>query len=149
MRRGPARALHVATAFIGIGALTLLLWEPHIEGRNAHATLTEIYFGDPFLAYVYVGSIPFFIATHQAFRLLGLVGSGDGEASDRAARAARLVRNGAGITILFIVVGVAILMFVGEERPPAVFMGVLATLPVLLIGAPATAYERTLRCALD
>jgi len=28
--------------------LALLLWEPHLEGRNAHATTFEIYFKDPF-----------------------------------------------------------------------------------------------------
>lgn len=35
----------------GIGALAFMLWEPHLEGRNAHAGLFEIYFKDPFLAY--------------------------------------------------------------------------------------------------
>jgi len=29
---------------IGIGTLAFMLWEPHIEGRNAQATLFEIYF---------------------------------------------------------------------------------------------------------
>ena len=29
----------------------------------------DIYLRDPFLAYVYVGSIPFFIGLYQAFRL--------------------------------------------------------------------------------
>jgi hypothetical protein len=141
--------LQVVTVFIGIGVLALLLWEPRIEGRNAHSTLREIYFGDPFLAYVYVGSIPFFVAICQAFRLLGRVGSRGTESSERAARAARLIKHCAGVTIGFIVVGVVILMFVGEERPPAVLLGVLATLPVLLFGASAAAYERALRSAVD
>ncbi len=52
----------MGVVFLGIGALGFLLWEPHLEGRNAHATTFEIYFHDPFLAYVYVGSIPFFVA---------------------------------------------------------------------------------------
>jgi hypothetical protein len=52
--------LQVVVVLIGIGALAIMLWEPHIEGRNAHATLFEIYFKDPFLAYAYIGSIPFF-----------------------------------------------------------------------------------------
>src|SRR3970282_1515353 len=51
-----------------------MLWEPHIEGRNAHATLFEIYFKDPFLAYAYIASIAFFTALYQAFKLLGYVG---------------------------------------------------------------------------
>ena len=56
---------------IGIGTLALMLWEPHIEGRNAHAATFEIYFKDPFLAYVYVGSTPFFVALYRAFGLFG------------------------------------------------------------------------------
>src|SRR6266567_836764 len=59
---------------IGIGTLVLLLWEPHIEGRNAHATVFEIYFKDPFLAYAYIASIPFFVALYQTFKLLGYAG---------------------------------------------------------------------------
>lgn len=149
MRRRSAKVLQVVTVVAGVGVLTVLLWEPHIEGRNAHSTLREIYLRDPFLAYVYAGSIPFFVATHQAFRLLGWVGSRETEPSERAARAARLIRTCAGVTIGFIAVGVVILMFVGEERPPAVLLGILTALPVLLVGASAGASERALRGAVD
>jgi hypothetical protein len=44
----PTIFLQAVIVLIGIGALALMLWEPHIEGRNAHATLFEIYFNDPF-----------------------------------------------------------------------------------------------------
>ena len=59
MKRSSTIFLQVVVVLIGIGALAIMLWEPHIEGRNAHATLFEIYFKDPFLAYAYIGSIPF------------------------------------------------------------------------------------------
>lgn len=48
--------LQVVIVLIGIGALALMLWEPHIEGGNVRATLFEIYFKDPFLAYAYTAS---------------------------------------------------------------------------------------------
>jgi hypothetical protein len=51
MKRSAAIVLQGVIVLIGIGALTFLLWEPHIEGRNVHATLFESYFKDPFLAY--------------------------------------------------------------------------------------------------
>ncbi len=63
--------LQAAVVLVGIGALAVLLWEPGIEGVNEHATNFEIYFKDPFLALAYTGSLPFFIALYQAFRLLG------------------------------------------------------------------------------
>ena len=58
MTRGSPAFLQFVIALVGIGALALLLWDPHIEGRNAHATLFEIYFKDPFLACAYIASIP-------------------------------------------------------------------------------------------
>src|SRR5919205_4430778 len=70
----PSTFLQAVIVLIGIGALALMLWEPHLEGRNAHATLFEIYFKDPFLAYAYVASIPFFVALYQAFKVLGYAG---------------------------------------------------------------------------
>src|SRR5882724_4100298 len=71
MRKGSSIFLQVVIVLIGIGSLALLLWEPHIEGRNAHATLFQIYFNDPFLAYAYIASISFFVALAQAFKVLG------------------------------------------------------------------------------
>jgi hypothetical protein len=72
--KGNSIFLQIVIVLIGIGTLALMLWEPHIEGRNMHATLFEIYFKDPFLAYAYISSIPFFTALYQAFRLLGYAG---------------------------------------------------------------------------
>lgn len=63
--------LQGVVAFIGIGVLIFLLWEPHLEGRNVGATLYEIYFHDPFLTYVYITSVAFFIGLYEVFRLLG------------------------------------------------------------------------------
>src|SRR3954468_20876422 len=74
MKRSSTALLQVVIVLIGIGALALLLWEPHIEGRNAHATPFEIYFKDPFLAYAYLASIPFFVVLYQAFKMLGYIG---------------------------------------------------------------------------
>ena len=74
MKRGPILFLRAVLVLIGVGALALLLWEPQIEGRNAHATTFEIYFKDPFLAYVYLASIALFVALYHAFKVLGYVG---------------------------------------------------------------------------
>ncbi|HNT98272.1 MAG TPA: hypothetical protein PKK31_08415, partial [Elusimicrobiales bacterium] len=52
--------LRTVVVLAGIGILAFMLWLPPHEGRAAGATLFEVYFKDPFLAYVYIGSIPFF-----------------------------------------------------------------------------------------
>lgn len=74
MNKSSTVFLQIVIVLIGIGAAALLLWEPQIEGVNANATNFEIYFKDPFLALVYVGSIPFFIALYQAIKVLRYVG---------------------------------------------------------------------------
>ena len=77
MKRISILCLQAAVILVGVGALVFLLGEPHLEGRNVGATAFEIYFKDPFLAYAYLSSIPFFVALFQAFRVLGLVGRGE------------------------------------------------------------------------
>ncbi len=74
MKRSSTIFLQIVIVLIGVAALALLLWEPQVEGVNKDATNFEIYFQDPFLALVYAGSIPFFIALYQAFQVLGYVG---------------------------------------------------------------------------
>lgn len=73
MKTSTSTFFQIILVLIGLAALTFMLWEPHLEGRNAHATTFEVYFHDPFLAYVYVGSIPFFVALYRAFTLFGQV----------------------------------------------------------------------------
>ena len=68
--------LFLKAVLLTIASLTLLglLWFPQIEGRNAlSANRFIIYFNDPFLAYVYLGSLPYFVGIYQAIRLLGLI----------------------------------------------------------------------------
>src|SRR4029078_2326139 len=74
MKRSSTVFLQIVVVLIGIVALALMLWEPHIEGRNKDATLFEIYFKDPFLAYAYIASVPFLVALYQAFKVLGYAG---------------------------------------------------------------------------
>src|SRR5262245_12507252 len=141
--------LQAVTVLVGLGVLALLLFEPHVEGRNATATLVEIYFHDPFLLFVYVGSIPFFIALFQAFKLLGYVGSAEGAFSARSVKATRRIRDYTRVALGFVVVGVVILMFVGDERTVALFLGLVPTLALLTLGASAALFERLLQRAVD
>ena len=149
MKRSSTIFLQVVVVLIGIGALAIMLWEPHIEGRNAHATLFEIYFKDPFLAYAYVGSIPFFAALYQAFKVLGYVRQNK-TFSQATVKALRTIKY-CGITIIgFVAVGV-VFMFFGDkdDRPAGVFMRVLITLGAMIIATAAAVFERILQNAVD
>ena len=141
--------LQVAIVLIGIGTLALLLWEPHLEGRNAHATLVEIYFKDPFLAYAYVGSTPFFFALYRAFGLFGHVRQ-NGAFSQVTVDALRVIKRCA-IAIIGFVAGAVILIIMfgdGEDRPAGVFMCFLVTLAASVIAITAAMFARNLQNAL-
>src|SRR4051812_40135617 len=103
MRKSSTIFLQVVIVALGTGALALLLWEPQIEGVNAHATNFEIYFKDPFLALVYMGSIPFFVALYQAFKVLGYAGA-NRIFSQEAVNALRTIKYCAIAIVGFVVV---------------------------------------------
>ena len=149
MKRSSAAFLQAVIVFVGLGALALLLWEPHLEGRNAHATPFEIYFKDPFLAYAYVASIPFFAALYQAFRLLGYAGQ-DRVFSQPAVNALRTIKFCAVAIIAFVAVGeVIILSQESDDHAGGVFMGVLITFGSVVIAAAAATFQRVLQTAVD
>jgi hypothetical protein len=91
MKRGSTIFLQVVIVLIGIGVLAFMLGMPHLEGRNKNATVFEIYFKDPFLAYAYTGSIAFFVALYQAFKLLGCVARNE-VFSQRSVKALRTIK---------------------------------------------------------
>ena len=149
MRRSSTIFLQIVIVLIGIGILALLLWEPHIEGRNKHATLFEIYFKDSFLAYVYMGSIPLFLALYQAFKVLGYAGQNK-VFSQEAVKSLRIIKFCALAIIGFVALSL-IFMINGDrdDRPAGLFMRVLVTFPCIVVAAAAAMCERVLQNAVD
>ena len=152
MNRSSTIFLQIIIVLIGIGALALLLWEPQIEGVNAHATNFEIYFKDPCLALVYAGSIPFFIALYQAFKVLGYVGQNK-VFSPEVVKALRTIKYCALAIIGFVVVEEIVIMLMNNgdnDNPGApIFIGVLIAFPSIVVAAAAAIFERILQNAVD
>ena len=134
---------------IGVAALALLLWEPHIEGRNAHATLFQIYFNDPFLACAYIASLSFFVALTQAFKVLGYVRQ-DRIFSHASVKAVRTIKFCALALIGFVAAGeFFILLNNSDDRAGGVFMGLLIAFGSSVVAAAAMVFEGILRNAAD
>jgi hypothetical protein len=150
MKRSSTVFLQTVTVFVGIAALTALLWEPHLEGRNAHATNFEIYFKDPFLLLVYAGSIPFFIALYQAFKLLGYARQNK-VFSQAAVKALRTIKYCAIAIIGFVAIEETSIILANnsDDRAGGIFMGVLITLGSIVIATAAATFERILQNAVD
>jgi hypothetical protein len=152
MKRSSTAFLQIVVVLIGLGALALLLWEPHLEGRNAHATPFEIYFKDPFLALVYAGSIPFFIALYQAIRALGYVGRNQ-VFSPEVVKALRIIKYCALAIIGFVVVEELVILLMNDrdsDNPGApIFMGILIIFPSIVVATVAAMFERILQNAVE
>jgi hypothetical protein len=150
MKKSSTIFLQVVVVLIGIGALALLLWEPRIEGRNAHATNFEIYFNDPFLVLVYAGSIPFFVALYQAFKVLGYAGQNK-IFSQAAVKALRTIKYCALTIIGFVLVEEFFIMLNhgNDDAAGGVFMGVLITFGSIVIATAAAVFERILQKAVE
>jgi len=149
MKRSSTVLLQIVIVLISIGALAFMLWEPHIEGRNAHATLFEIYFKDPFLAYAYLASILFFVALYQAFKVLGYIGQNKAF-SQATMKALRNIKFCALGIIGFVAVGELFIMLGNsDDRAGGVFMGILITFGSVVAATAAAMFERILQNAVD
>ena len=141
--------LQIVIVFIGIVAFVLMLWEPHLEGRNAHSTLYEVYFNDPFLAFAYVASIPFYLALYNALKVTGYYRQNN-FVSQAAIKYLRTIKY-CGISMIgFAVVGEIIIMLnESDDRAGGVVMGILIIIVAVVIAVAAAKFERNLQNALD
>ncbi len=149
MKRSSAIFLQLVIVLIGIGALALLLLEPRMEGVNAHATTFQIYF-NPFIALVYAGSIPFFIALYQAIKVLGYAGR-NRVFSPEAVKALRTIKYCALAIIGFVIVEelYIVLTHGSDDAAGGVMMGVCITFGSIVIAAAAAMFERILQSAVE
>jgi hypothetical protein len=151
MKKSSTVFLQVVVILVGLGALALLLWEPHVEGVNANATtLREIYFDDPFLALMYAGSIPFFIAVYQAYKVLGLAGR-NMIFSEGAVKALRTIKYCALAIIGFVILEEIFIManHGNDDAAGAVAMGAFITFGSVVIATASAMFERILKNAVE
>ena len=150
MKRSSTIILQLVVVLIGIGALAFMLWEPTIEGRNARATLFQVYFNDPFLVWAYTASIAFFIGLYQAFTLLGYIRQNK-VFSQPAVKTLRTIRYCGSVLVGLIVAAEAYLFIArpGDDIAGGVFMGLLMIFVSGVIATVAAMFERILQNAVD
>ena len=149
MKFGATVFLRAVLALIAVGALAFLLWEPRAEGVNAHATIFEIYFKDPFVALMYLAAIPFFTGLFHAFSVLGFAGR-DQEFSPQAVKSVRNVKYCAIAIVGFVVVFELIIMsHDSDDRAGGVMMGVFISFAAVVVATAMAVLERALQNALD
>ena len=149
--------LQTILVVLGVGVLLALIAMPQFEGRNVDATLFEIYFNDPFLAYVYLGAIPFFVGMYQAFKILSFVAKNN-TFSHATVKALRTIKYCSFITAgtiiaadVFLVIHARLYPEIGAVDGPegAVMLGLITTFASVVIGTAAAVFERVVQNAVD
>lgn len=147
MKKSLVVFLQVIVVLTGISVFGLMLWAPHLEGRNVGATNFEIYFKDPFLAYVYLASIAFFVALYQAYKVLGYIGQNN-TYSTNSIKALRIIKYCAVALVGFILGGEAyiyITMRGKDDIAGGIAMGLFLMVISIIIGVVAAKFERKLQ----
>jgi len=146
MKRTSTLLLQILMVLIGITALALLLWEPHLEGVNANAKFFEVYL-DSFILLVYAGSIPFFVGLHKAFQLFGYIRHNT-LLSQAAVNAVRTIKYSAFATAGAIVAADVYIRIAArssnDDPAGAIALGIMATLASLVVGTMAAKFEAAL-----
>ena len=149
MKRGSTIFLKVVILLIGAVALIGLIRFPLTEGRAVNLDLFSIYW-DPVILYMYVASIPFFVALYQAFKLLGYIGQNK-VFSLSSVKALRIIKYCAIAIAGFIVIGEVGLILNQSGQDDAagpMALGIIITFVSIVIATVAAVFEKLLQSAI-
>ena len=150
MKRSQTFFLQVVIILIGVVGLALMLWEPQLEGRNVGATQFQIYFNDPFLAYIYAASIAFFAGLYYAFILCNYIAANE-VFTLPAVKTLRNIKYCAITLVALIAAPVSYLFIVrpGDDIAGGVAIGLLIIFACAVVATAAAVFERLLQVAVD
>lgn len=135
--------LQFLTSLFGLGILAFLIWEPQVEGRNVGKVWYEIYFQDPFLAFVYMGSIPCFVGVFKVFQFLSRVRNGKVFSSE-VVRDIKVIRQMALLTMGLALIGQGILLLNNsDDRAGGMAIGMFIHFLAFLVIAVTTVIAET------
>ncbi len=145
MKHISALFLKAVILFVGIGVFSGMIWFPQTEGRAANLDLISIY-KDPFIIYIYIGSIPFFVGLYQAFKLLNLIEAGKAF-SPGAKKSLGDIKLASLSLIGFIVLAVLFIQIFAQGDDPAgpTMLGIIATFICGLIAAVTANFQKRIR----
>lgn len=149
MKKGSTLFLKFVICLIAIAALAWLVWFPQLEGRAVNLDLISIY-KDPLIIYSFIGSIPFFAALYQAFKLLNNI-DGNKVFSQSSVNAVRKIKIFAIIFSGFIVLGILyIRLFVKGDDPAGVTaLSIVTVFASIVIATAAAVFQKLLQNAVD
>lgn len=137
--------LKLVILLIAVRLLAGMIIFPQTEGRAANLDLISIY-KDPFIVYIYLASIPFFVGLYQAFRLLGLIDKNK-LISPAAFAAVRKIKYCViSLPVLIILADIFIVLNAnGDDFAGPVALSAYTTFACIVIATALAIFERYLR----
>lgn len=143
MKRTAAILIQILIALIGAVVLAALLYEPQVEGVNAHRTQFQIYLQDPFIAYIYLAFVPFFIGLYQLFHIVSSVRNAGADSS--AVKGRLRIIQFCGLAMALMIGGAVayLVIFVrgNDDIAGGVMMGLFIIVVSLMTAASAFFYR--------
>jgi hypothetical protein len=149
MKHGSTLYLKGIILLIAIVVFGGMIWFPQTEGRAANLDLLSIY-ADPFIIYLYIGSIPFFVGLYQAFTLLNLI-----DANKAFSQAAVNTFKNMKLASLSLIGFIALALFYirfgaqGEDPAGPTMLGFCVSLAFGVIATAAAIFQKLLQNAVD
>ncbi len=149
MKKSSTLFFKVILILIAIGVLAGLLWFPQTEGRAANLDHLSIY-TDPFIIYIYIGSIPFFVGLSQAFKLLNLIYANKAF-SQSAVNTLKNMKLASLSLIGFIALALFYIRFVvhGDDTAGPTAVGIIICFAVAVIATAVAVFQKFLQNAVD
>lgn len=135
--------------FIAMIALVIMIRFPQTEGRAANLDLISIY-KDSFIIYLYIASIPFFVALFQAFKLLGYVDKNN-IFSQSAIKTVRNIKYCVFAAIGFLVGAIIYIRLVvhGDDPAGPTMIGFITIFTSFVIATAVALFQKILQNAVD
>ena len=149
IKSGSTLFLKAIILLIAIGVLAGMLWFPQTEGRAANLDLISIY-ADPFIIYIYLASITFFVGLYQAFKLLNFIDDGKAFSQGAVNTLKNMKFASLGLIGAIVAAEVYIRLFAhGDDPAGPTMLGIIATFAIAVIATAAAVFQKLLQNAVD
>lgn len=152
MKQSSTAFLKGVLVLIAVVMLAGLIRFPLTEGAAANKDLMSIYTA-PFIIYMYIGSIPFFVGLYQAFKLLNLIDTNKAF-SQGAVNTLKNMKFASLALIGFIALALIYIRFFGPhgvDDDPAgpTMLGIVVSFAVAVIATAAAVFQKLFQNAVD
>lgn len=140
--------LKLLILLFAIGILAGLIWFPQTEGRAVNLDILSIY-TDPFIIYIYIGSIPFFVGLSQVFKLLTLIDTNQ-IYSHNSVAILRYIKLASLCQIGFIALSIFYIGFFvhGDDNTGPISLGIIMSIVVGTIAIITSIVQKSIHDAL-